>query len=196
MTLRVLLLFSFSLTACSTGKSPDRSSFPNLQHGDLTSKQTEYGNRPKPVLVKGVGYVGVIFPADSMEILPGLYPNGASYWTPMKADISEAEKNLVAFLEKSQNPGAPEILKRIETYNRQYRGIVLDGHKLVFISFFCEPGPDNWESGEVMVFDGGSCFFRLRFSTETKTFSHLCLNGPGPPQGCPLGDDELDPRTN
>jgi hypothetical protein len=114
----------------------------------------------------------------------------------MKADISGAEKNLVPFLEKSKNPSAPEILERIETYKRQYRGIVLDGHKLIFISFFCEPASDNWESEELIVFDGGSCFFRLRFSTETKTFSDLCVNGPGPPQGCPLGDDELDPRIN
>jgi hypothetical protein len=177
MTFRVLLLLSFSLTACSTGKPPDSSSFPNPQHGDLTSKQTENGDRPKPVLVKGDGYVGVIFPADSKELPLGLYPKGASYWTPMEADISEAEKNLVPFLEKSKDRSAPEILKRIEMYKRQYRGIVLDGHKQIFINFFCETYSEDWKNEEMIAVDGGSCFFNLRFAIETMTFSDLEING-------------------
>ena len=95
----------------------------------------------------------------------------------MESDISEVEKSLKPFLEKSKNPKAAEILKRIESYKRQYRGIVLDGHKQIFICFFCETYSDNWMSEELVVNDGGSCFFDLRFSSETKTFSHLWVNG-------------------
>jgi hypothetical protein len=120
--------------------------------------------------------MGVIFPADSKE-LPGLYPRSASYWTPSELDVQVAEKGLIAFLEKSKNPKVPEILKRIEKYKRQYRGIVLDGHKLIFIRFFCDIPSENWMTEEVVVNDGGSCYFNLQFSTETKTFSHLWVNG-------------------
>jgi len=173
---RVFLFLSFALTACNTVKPPDSESVRTSQGDKPTSGQNAESDRRKSVLVRGDGYVGVIFPADSKE-LPGLYPTSASYWTPSESDVVAAEKSLIPFLEKSKNPKAPEILKRIETYKRQYRGIVLHGHKQIFIRFFCETPSENWMSEEVVVIDGGSCFFNLQFSTGTKTFSHLWVNG-------------------
>jgi hypothetical protein len=175
-TFQVLLLLSFSLTGCNTGNPPDSESVRTSQHDKPVAVQNADAHRAKPVLVRGDGYIGVIFPADSKE-LPGLYPRSASYWTPSESDVLVAEKGLIPFLEKSKNPNAPEILKRIGTYKRQYRGIILDGHKQIFIRFFCETFSENWMSEEEVVNDGGSCFFDLRFSTETETFSHLWVNG-------------------
>ena len=183
LTLRTFLFVALAiivgllaLTACNTVKPPDSGLVRTPQRDEPTSGQNTDAHRPKPVLIRGDGFVGVIFPANTKE-LPGLYPPSASYWTPSESDVLVAEKGLIPFLEKSKNPKAPEILKRIETYKRQYRGIVLRGHKQIFVRFLCETLSEDWMSDEVVVVDGGSCFFNLQFSTETKTFSHLWVNG-------------------
>jgi hypothetical protein len=176
MTIRVLLLLSLSLIGCKTAEPPDSQHLPCAQRGAQSSEEHEDTGLPKPALVRGPGFVGVIFPANTKEI-PGLYPAGVSYWTPSESDILAAEEGLIPFLGKSVDPKAPEILKRIGAYRRQYRGIVLGGHKQIFIRFFCETLSDDWTSHEMVVLDGGSCFFNLRFSTETKAFSHLWVNG-------------------
>jgi hypothetical protein len=162
-----LLSLSTSLAACNSAKAP--SSDP------IRSQQ-----QAKPTIVKQEKFVGVILPADSTQF-PGLYPAGTTYWTPTESDVLELEGNLVPFLEKSKNPHAPEVLKQIEKYKRQYRGIVVGGHRQIVLRFLCDTRiptiDENWMKEEVIMTDGGSCFFEVRFSTETKKFSDLFING-------------------
>ena len=166
-----------SLFGCKKGEPLDSRQVPAAQTSTAISGQQEAG-LAKPTLVKGSGFFGVIFPANSEE-MPGLYPPGASYWTPLESDVIAAEDGLIPFLAKSKDPKAPEILKQIGAYKRQYRGIVLGGRKQIFIRFFCEISSEDWTSREMVVLDGGSCFFSLRFSPATKTFSNLWINGEG-----------------
>lgn len=174
MTLRVLLLFSLSLLGCNTAERPNNQ-LPPSQRTTPSSDQHDADLR-KPVLVKGPEFIGVIFPANA-KVMPGLYPPGASYWTPSESDVFEAEERLIPFLKESKNPKVPVILERVGTYKRQYRGVALNGQKQIFIRFFCATSSDDWMSDEIVVLDGGSCFFNLRFSSETKTFSDLWING-------------------
>jgi hypothetical protein len=171
----VFVITMLSLFGCKKGELLDSRQVPAVQTSTAISGQPE-ASLAKPTLVKGSGFVGVIFPANSEE-MPGLYPPGASYWTPSESDVIAAEDGLIPFLGKSKDPKAPEILKQIGSYKRQYRGIVLGGRKQIFIRFFCEISSEDWTSREMVVLDGGSCFFNLRFSPATKTFSNLWING-------------------
>jgi len=145
MIIRMLLVLLFSLVGCNSGDPPERTQGQVSQTHASTPAQTPDSSGPRPALVKGPGFVGVIFPANrkTTRVDLDLYPNGVSFWTPAESDILSAEKALAPFLKQSHNPKAPEILKRLETYKRQYRGVVLDGHKQIFIRFFCEIPSDE-----------------------------------------------------
>ena len=134
---------------------------------------------PAGVMVRGDGFEGVIFPAEMKAL--NSYSGGKQmqYWTPSEADIVEAESKLVAFLQQTKAPKFQQekILKNIKTYKRQYVGVVKNGEQDIFINFFCDSGHVEWTKHFVMVSDGGACFFQVTFSTKTKTFSDLMVNG-------------------
>jgi hypothetical protein len=165
MTIRVLLLFSLSIAGCQTSGPPE----------NPPSRSRYTGVPVTGSVVKGPGFVGVIFPASS-ELAPILDPPATSYWTPSESDVSAAEERLVPFLKNSNDPRIPEIVKNLATYKRQYRGVMSNGQKQIVIHFFCDAYQEDWKV-EVAVADGGSCFFSIRFSTETQVFSDLEING-------------------
>jgi hypothetical protein len=132
-------------------------------------------NPPKGILVEGPGFAGIIFPAKSESTAQSektMVP-----WTPYESDVLMAEKELVPFLKKTKDVRVVDILEKIGTYKRQYRGFVSEGHKQIWIRFYCEGSSIDWMNREMEVFDGGTCYFGLCFSMETKTFSHLAING-------------------
>lgn len=177
MTIRDLLLLSPLITWWKPVEPPGNRKVPATRRDTPSSAQNSDSGPVKSALIRGPGFVGVIFPANA-QVIQGLYPKGVSYWTPSEAAVLEAEKGLVPFLKGLKDPRIPEIAKGIEKYKRQYRGIILGGQKQISIRFLCEVLPsDDWTRKETIVDDGGSCFFNLRFSTETKTFSHLQING-------------------
>ena len=176
MMIRGLLLLSLAMVGCETADAPDIRQIPAAERATAKPDQDEDSGFHKPLVVNGAGFVGVIFPADSKPI-DGMYPAGTAYWTPSESDVLEAENGLLPFLSNSKDRRAPEIIKGIESYKRQYRGLVLNGHRQIIIHFFCETDSQDWKKREILVFDGGTCFFNLRFMIETKTFSHLQING-------------------
>jgi hypothetical protein len=149
MMIRVLLVLALSITGC----------------------QAE-----RPHIVRGTGFLGVIFPRN-VEAPP--FPKSDGYWTPSESDVFAAEEGLKAFLKQSNNDRVPEIVARLDTYKRQYFGIILGGQKQIAIRFLCEGSsiPLNWTKEVDVINDGGSCFFNVRFTTKTKSFSDLQING-------------------
>lgn len=104
------------------------------------------------------------------------FPKGVRYWTPAESDVLLAEKELIPFLSRSGDTRVKEILSKIKTYKRQYVGVVIAGHKYIYFNLFCV-ALNYWTRREVVVSDGGTCFFNVRFSTESKAFSDLRVNG-------------------
>jgi hypothetical protein len=129
-------------------------------------------------LVRGNGFEGVIFPAEkrALDLSPG---RKMRYWTPSESDIVEAESELVAFLQQVQLRSFEKnrILKDLKSYKRQYVGILIKGEKEIFINFLCAVDDPGWTTHEVLVFDGGACFFKVTFSVKAKTFHGLEVNG-------------------
>lgn len=129
------------------------------------------------VFIHGHGFAGIIFPSN-MKAHQDQFPRGTRYWTPSESDVLMAEHELVPYLQQSGNPGVKEILKALGTYKHQYIGIVSGGHRQIYINFFCDTDKsDVWKSREIVVLDGGPCYFNLRYSVESKTFSNLRING-------------------
>jgi hypothetical protein len=68
-----------------------------------------------------------------------------------------------------------------EKYFRQYAGIVLGGHKIIYVNALCETAGNKyetyWRERFVQVFDGGDCYWSVRYDPETGRFSELMVNG-------------------
>jgi hypothetical protein len=67
-----------------------------------------------------------------------------------------------------------------DQYFRQYVGIVVDKHKLIYINAFCHMvRRRDWREHYVDVCDGGGCFWGVVYDTTTREFSDLEVNGMG-----------------
>jgi|SRR5580700_3265848 len=174
----MLMTVSCVLAGCNSTEHSQRSQDQRPQTPASQAVENPTATNLRPELVSGAGFQGVIFPADTKT--PSelqLYPASVTFWTPTESDIDVAERALPTFLKQSRNSRASEVLKQLDSYKRQYRGVILRGRKQIFIRFFCETSSDSWMKEETVVMDGGSCFFSLRFSPATKAFSELWING-------------------
>ena len=108
-------------------------------------------------LVHSSGFDGVIFPAEMRTFQMDL-PKGVRYWTPSESDVLVAEKELIPFLSRSNDARVKDILGRIKTYKRQYAGVLIAGHKFVYINLFCAAS-SYWTQREVVVSDGRYVLF-------------------------------------
>jgi hypothetical protein len=129
---------------------------------------------------------GVIFSAQQVERLPlhsldvksilGLTP---PFWTPSPEEIALLEGELKPYLEGATPPEAKVIAARLGNYKRQYVGYTDGGKRLIFVNGFCEDhwkAVDTWRDRFVFVFDGGSCFFNVRYDLLRSQFEYLQIN--------------------
>jgi hypothetical protein len=125
---------------------------------------------------------GVIFSAEHVERsgadrVLGLTP---PYWTPSPEQIALLESQLKPYLGRVTQPKAKVIAARLGSYSRQYFGYSDGGKRWIFVNGFCE-GPwkkeDTWRDKVVLVIDGGSCFFKVRYDPSRSQFEQLQING-------------------
>jgi hypothetical protein len=117
---------------------------------------------------------GVIVPEQDASALD---PQAQSYWTPAEADVQALEAGLVTFLQSSPPQASPMLWEKQSTYRRQYAGLVRNGQRLVYASFFCDTLGEDWQREVVFVLDGGDCFFQLTYDVERGTYDNLMVNG-------------------
>lgn len=101
------------------------------------------------------------------------------YWTPTEEDVLLLEQNLPSFLQENSTSfrREPPVWEQLDTYQRQYAGLVMNGRKIIYGNFFCtEPGP-GWKEEWLFVMDGGDCYFQLQFDVASSAFSGLMVNG-------------------
>jgi hypothetical protein len=126
----------------------------------------------------------VAFSADKAQadqMLDWLFPADAEYWSPTKADIRAIESGLPAYLQENKSAfymTETLVWEKLDEYNRQYVGIVLEGRKIIYASYLCRIGEDtNWKEQFIFVADGGACYFQFKFNTSTGEFFDLLVNG-------------------
>jgi hypothetical protein len=119
-------------------------------------------------------FEGVIVPKGDA---PGADPQAQGYWTPAEQDVLALEAGLAAFLRDAAPERSPDLWQKQPTYKRQYIGLLRDGKRLVYASFFCSTEGDGWRSQVLFVLDGGDCFFQLTYDVERDTYGDLMVNG-------------------
>lgn len=119
--------------------------------------------------------------AQADEMLGWLFPGNAEYWSPTEADVRTVEDGLPAYLQENESAfymTETLIWERLDEYNRQYIGIVLDGRKVIYASFLCQGGANTeWKESFVLVADGGACYFQFKYVPSTGEYYDLSVNG-------------------
>ena len=117
-------------------------------------------------------FEGVVFDAEKKAFWWELQKT-ISYWTPGTAEIIQAESLIASYLKEH----APAIHLKLKTYKRQYAGVVIDGKRCVFANFFCKDHGREWKKDEIIVEDGGDCYFQITVDLTLKRCFNLHVNG-------------------
>jgi hypothetical protein len=135
---------------------------------------------PQPIQ----GEKWVIFSAEQAReqgLGEWLVANGQTpeYWTPSENDVLALEDELSAYLQNNPDrfyEGTP-VWKRLDEYDRQYIGMMLDGKKIIYANYFCDSIETDWRKDFVFVMDGGDCFFQFKYDVDSAEFFDLQVNG-------------------
>jgi hypothetical protein len=126
---------------------------------------------------------GVIFSAQQLERSADAYHLlrvTPPYWTPSFEDIAQLERQLKNYLAGATTLQAKALATKLESSKRQYLGYTNDGKRWIFVNGFCESWTKDrlWHEDIIIVFDGGSCFFTVRYDQSNSRFDELMVNGP------------------
>lgn len=152
------------------------------------------------IIVKGRGYIGVIFPVDYNDM-----PFRYNWITDIKeqttltlSDINSAEKILKKGIKEiSKNayyPDHPIIHEKLSKYIRQYFGYInSDGDKIVFINCFWpnesrfarfinrtlynEQEDESWKTEYYHVLDGGTYYWKVKVNLTKEILFDFGTNG-------------------
>lgn len=101
-------------------------------------------------------------------------------WVPTVKEVQTLEKQLDTYLPQQQDAfdgSKIPIEERLPTYKRQYWGVLKNEKRVIFVNFFCNALHYDWTYQEVIVDDGGDCYFQIQYDVETGTFFDLYVNG-------------------
>ena len=98
-------------------------------------------------------------------------------WQPEPQVVSELKAKLQPYVEsKAQAQGRK--MRTWSEYTFQYQGQEEKGRKYVLVNALCHKDQRwNLEKQVVVIFDGGSCFFHLKFDPQTRRYYDLIING-------------------
>ena len=98
-------------------------------------------------------------------------------WVPSTETISRIRKQIESFVSPQAKANGRK-LREWKTYTFQDQGQEENGKKLTFINAFCVNDKQwNLNKQMVFVFDGGTCFFNLKYDPEKNQFFSLLING-------------------
>ena len=104
----------------------------------------------------------------------------ATCWTPTEEELLTLENGLAAFLQENPdrfNPEKSPSWERLDDYNRQYIGFILDQKRIIYANFFCDTFETDWKKDYIFVMDGGDCYFQFKYDVEAGEFFDLQVNG-------------------
>jgi len=100
------------------------------------------------------------------------------FWTPSTDEIARLEVQLKPYLEGVATRKAKVIAAKLGRYKRQYLGYTDAGKKWIFVNSFCRWKEDGfWRDTMIIVNDGGTCYFRVRYDVSNSRFEQLEING-------------------
>ena len=131
-------------------------------------------NMPNPtnMVVVTQDFEGVVFAAEK-KAFHWEFEGSVTYWTPSQFEIVHAESLISSYLKEK----APAIYSKLKTYKRQYVGFVRDGRKCIYANFFCNDHRMVWKTEELIVKDGGDCYFQIKVDLTQNRCFDLHVNG-------------------
>ena len=118
-------------------------------------------------------------PAFAANDNPWIEVEGGS-WVPSPEVLATLKSGIRRYVEAQARKERRE-LKKWSDYTFQYRGQQQHGHKFVFVSGFCTNSglvkDVQLSKRMVLVEDGGTCFFDLKYDPGEKRFYGLYING-------------------
>ena len=98
-------------------------------------------------------------------------------WEPSPKMIAELKAGVEPYV-KDQAMAQGRKLRNWREYTFQYQGQEESERKSIFINALCI-GDDRWHLDRemVIVLDGGSCFFNVKYDPARKQFYGLSING-------------------
>ena len=102
----------------------------------------------------------------------------AEYWTPSEKDVLALEDGLISYLQNNSDRFyETPVWEKLDDYNRQYIGIILEGKRIIYANFFCNSTGRDWRKEFILVLDGGECFFQFKYDVDSGEFFDLQVNG-------------------
>ena len=101
-------------------------------------------------------------------------------WVPTVEEVRTLEERIDTYLSQQQaafDGSKTPIGERLPAYKRQYWGVLENEKRVIFANFFCDTLHYDWTNQEVVVDDGGDCYFQIQYDVETGTFFDLYVNG-------------------
>ena len=102
---------------------------------------------------------------------------GESTWAPGADDIVALERRLPQALRAHADKGGPDLSKAPTGWQRQYVGLVRQGHRLIYGNFFRDEDSQTWRTEPFIICDGGPVFFGVEYDVGSRAFTDIAFNG-------------------
>lgn len=125
-------------------------------------------------------FEAAIFPANYDDYR---FSKGKQRFTPTRKEIDQAEtalKNDLRSLNKNliNQSSSPIIHKKLSRYKRQYFGYTDEnGDRMLFINCFWNKTIDSFLDGIIIMLDGGSYYWSVKFNLTKGELFDLMING-------------------
>ena len=105
---------------------------------------------------------------------------------PSAAQIEALESRLPAVFKENLKARAGDPMfganypeRSLSAYSRQYAGLVIHGHRIIYLNAFIARFTSNprWRDEPVIICDGGTVTFGVEYDPVTKTFANFAFNG-------------------
>jgi hypothetical protein len=98
-------------------------------------------------------------------------------WDPSPTMLTDLKAQIESYV-KSQAKAQGRELKQWQDYTFQYQAREEKGRKYIFINALCASTDRHTLDKQIIVIlDGGSCFFNLKYDPGQKVFFDLIING-------------------
>lgn len=97
-------------------------------------------------------------------------------WEPNRQMLGELKASIRQFVTNTVKTQDRE-LKEWHKYTFQYRGETKNGKSFILVNAVCGVRNEALDQEMVLVLDGGSCYFNLKYDPVKKAFFELLING-------------------
>jgi len=119
-----------------------------------------------------------IFPLLAIGATSWIAVQGGA-WQPGQETLGQIQSNLEPLVTSQLNAQHKKSRIKFADYTFQYQGQQSIGRKYVLVNAFCRKPEGDLTKDFYFVFDGGLCFFHVKYDPSTKEFYEFEFNGAG-----------------